>query len=623
MLLAIPVLVCAAIVLVVGYAAQFGFDITDESFYLMSLARPADVTVGVSLWHQFLSPVFYATGQSLVGFRMTGMAVFMGAAIFLGYRLEDALGDRPAQSAVLRACCITAVLILGCFYYYRLGLLTPSYNALSLLGAILVVGGAWRLVARPDRRTWRHLMFCGVIGVGCGMAALARPTSGLCLALVVALWIGLALRSRDVLVYAGYSALTALALVGAQLACMIWWLGVDPVLFFQGGQDVYIGLQAGHSIQRLLIEHPTQLGEHLIQVAGRGLALVFGTLMILEALVHLLASRISAIAVLRAGWHTWIIAVLAPLALFIAPLLGPLNDMSVGPLGLRRFAEGLMSFTGMLLGGVLYLTLRNALLATDWSGAPRNLQQRATTGWRVIVRDPNTRALGQLLMFGAFCLLVSFSVSFGTNNHIVGHMAVSAVFAVFFALRIALSSERMFAQNHALAAVAIALSVGIAADVHYGVTKPYRAADTIFNMTEQVDLGRVGAIQLDPATARYVSELGAAARQHGFRPDTALLDLTGGSPGAALILNARAPVMPWIVGGYPGSEAVTRGLLDRLRPEDAASAWILTSPEGRRGQVTEVLQVIGRVLQDDYEPVATLTSGHRAEAQILWRPKQP
>lgn len=582
------------------FSAGFGIDITDESFYLQSLLEPGDVKVGVTLWHQVLAPLFWATGPDLQTFRIVGILVLAGTTVFLGYRFERALGHRPDHSHWMRATCIVATLILGSLYYYRLGLLTPSYNWLSLVAAMLTVGAAWRLVATQGRKTRRHLFLCILIGFGCALAMLARPTGGLCLTAVTATWVAASIRSRDVWVYACWCAVTAAMLIGLHVATTHWYFDLDFLSFFQNGREVYIGLEAGHSGQKFLTENPLKLAKFAIAIFGSALVLAVFLLAFIDATLllatNLLRVRLPLISTLRSRWSEWATAFLALAALFAF--------LVRSPEGQADFVKSLGQLSGFLTGGYVYLAIRDKRAARH-SGLTR----------RQTVMQP--------IVFGAFCLLVSFSVSFGTNGSIVEHMGQSTVFAVLFILYLVVTSERLFAQKHGLSLVSVVIAIAVISDGKSGFTQPYRSPQDIFTMNDQVEIGRIGSILTDDATARYVEDLHVAGQLHGFSPGMSLIDLTGGTPAAAVVLQAHAPAMPWIVGGYGGSDEVARFLLRQMSDQDTGTAWILTTPDGPRRISVDVLDAIGRTLEEDYEMVSTLTTGHRSETQILWRPRAP
>ena len=70
--------------------------------------------------------------------------------------------------------------------------------------------------------------------------------------------------------------------------------------------------------------------------------------------------------------------------------------------------------------------------------------------------------------------------------------------------------------------------------------KPYRLNSNIGLQDIEVQfLGVDGIIKVDNITAKYVNDLKDITIKSGWKKRNLLIDLTGGSPGALVILNAR------------------------------------------------------------------------------------
>jgi hypothetical protein len=139
-------------------------------------------------------------------------------------------------------------------------------------------------------------------------------------------------------------------------------------------------------------------------------------------------------------------------------------------------------------------------------------------------------------------------------------------------------------------------------------------------------IGADGRLELHEDTAREVSSLQEVAAREGFLAPTTLIDLTGESPGAAVVLGASAPGAPWLIGGYTGSDAYAARLLGRVSCDELAQAWLLSAPAGTRSLSTTVLDTFGATL-DDYEssPVGSpeAAAADQSLDWVLWRPTRP
>ena len=122
-------------------------------------------------------------------------------------------------------------------------------------------------------------------------------------------------------------------------------------------------------------------------------------------------------------------------------------------------------------------------------------------------------------------------------------------------------------------------------------------------------------------TQRYIDELRVLAGST-FQSGTPLIDMTGHSPGAAFLLGGRAPVNPWLSGGYPGSDISAEYVLGLWSDSDLKSAWILTAESnGIRSINLSILEKVGLNFPSSYELAGTVRRPASDEIQGLWRPQ--
>ena len=121
-----------------------------------------------------------------------------------------------------------------------------------------------------------------------------------------------------------------------------------------------------------------------------------------------------------------------------------------------------------------------------------------------------------------------------------------------------------------------------------GMEYPYRQPRLRSNSFLVSLQDRKSDLTVSAEFGHYISSLQALATQGGFRPGDPLIDLTGHYPAASVIL-ARAVGLPWMIGGYPGSEIVVSSALERMPCDLLAAAWILTEPNGPRALSEDVV----------------------------------
>jgi hypothetical protein len=150
---------------------------------------------------------------------------------------------------------------------------------------------------------------------------------------------------------------------------------------------------------------------------------------------------------------------------------------------------------------------------------------------------------------------------------------------------------------------------------------PYRLPAGVKNQIEPVTFaGSKRSVFVDKKTAKYVNDLKRIAFDAGWKRGIPLVDLTGGSPGATVILGGRILAIPWLLGGYKGSNNFAHSALKMVSSSTLHDSWVLTAPEGKRRLSSEILSRLGLDFPDAYKAVGKLRTGHRNEKQVLWRP---
>lgn len=101
-----------------------------------------------------------------------------------------------------------------------------------------------------------------------------------------------------------------------------------------------------------------------------------------------------------------------------------------------------------------------------------------------------------------------------------------------------------------------------------------------------------------------------------------LLDMTGGSPGANVIINAGFFGRTWLSGGYKGSNEFAYRILKSYKDsKKLKNAWILIAPKGTRSLNLEILNKLNLNFPKNYKKIGTTLTAHRNEFQELWKPK--
>jgi hypothetical protein len=157
---ALAVLICGGLLV---YGAGRGLDLTDEVFYLIRTRDPAGYQLSYQPFGDLLHPLFQLVGGDLQLYRLTGFAIAAGAGAFVGWSLPGAR-ERRALFALYGAAAALTI-----FFPW---IVTPSYNSVANVGALLILGGVLNLLqgSRPARAVG-----AAAAGAGLCLAAFGKP----------------------------------------------------------------------------------------------------------------------------------------------------------------------------------------------------------------------------------------------------------------------------------------------------------------------------------------------------------------------------------------------------------------------------------------------------------------
>ena len=605
--------------------ADRGFDITDEAFYVANIIDRA----GIRIVPVDFGVYFALFGEDVADIRrrsLLALAILCGALGVAASRLcrRGAAGRAAGADRIAFA---SAAVVAGLASKVQWWVLTPSYNTLSLFGALtmavgvlLHAGGApfarpfarpfahpfARPFGRPFGRAGASVALAVLVGLGMFLSFVGRPTSAAPLGLATLIFVVFLSGWRRALLLGGASAATAFLLL------MLHAVATD------GGPLAYLRR----------IQLAVELALHLD--GGHGLSYTAGWL---ATGLRDLATR------LTWGHATGLAAVLVALVgtMVVADRLHPASR-PVLPTLLALTSIGAVAYTAWywdaryglswarFLGAwaseaiVVLFALAAAAAALRLGGpAPRGTARSGNAPAGRSRHDGRLRA--RLAGSGLYLAAMGALLPMGSNTE--WSISVGAGY-VFFVLALALlaRSAAPAAPRFLIACLMAVALVPVALAALETRRAPLRLVAGIEAQTVPVRfLGNPTRLRVDPDTARWVEALQAAARAGRWRVGTPLLDLTGGTPGAAVVLGAHAPVTPWLVGGYRGSSDFATFALRHAARDDLKAAWVLTAPDGSRALPASVLTELGLSFPRDYVEVGRVTTGWRAEAQTLWRPR--
>jgi hypothetical protein len=619
-LLAIPIALCAFAVARIAASFDRGFDLTDEGFYLMWARSPEDI-VGVRNFGHYTGLLFAVSGYSVAGFRWLGLggllvfaAVFATAyqraeriAISSGEATRTARGAGFATAARWsNAAGFATVVIAALGYYAHFWVPSPSYNWLLLIAQLLGYSGLlfWSF-PRERFRAIAPNLGGAAFGIAIALAFMSKPPAAIALVFVGAAWIvlgsGLAGFGRwfgdAAPAPRGRKRFVIAAIAGGATIAIVHAIFFDsPVAWFLQLRDGYdlIMVLGGQQSGLVLSTLRTILGFPLSAIAWAPLWWTAGLLLIAACVRFVPSAEGSETHGPRSGTRSFALQLVFAGAIFA--LAGSLGRAGAWQGGFDREGLGIGQPVAVLALGTTAMLMIRRYLAPDDTGT-------------------SIRTSIQLALFLATGALV---YGFASTNGIL----IQTGGAVVFFATAGMSTARRLGAIPAAAFNAV-VAIGLVLQLHDSLAQPYRLAASIDDQVEPVTIA-VPATQLrfDPTTARYFEALTHAAATGGFEPGTALIDLTGGSPGALFAIGARGPVSPWMPGSYFGSQAFARSSLAQIPEAVRTSAWVLTTPDGPRRLPDDLLREVGLDFPAHYTRIAEFRSPTRKELQVLWRPDE-
>ena len=558
--------------------ASYGFDFTDEGYYLQAISNPWNYDSSVTQFSFVYHPLYNLLNGDLVSLRRANIATLFSLAFLNTYILLKIISDQDALSPLQRFA-LSAGFAACALLYFELGLRTPSYNSLNFKAMLLTSAGGFAIQGGT-----RYLALGGsaLVGIGGWLTFMAKPSSAALLALSVSVFF-LLCRKQLKIHYLCAAGVAAMLLLTSAIA-----IDDSPHKFIQRimqGLELTQLSQAAYSfghvfrIDSLLLSNA--LASHITALGSATLILI-----------SLAYSRNE---ILRTTASTCLIILV--LYLFY---LAATNDLWVSKLGANR--------------SLLYLGLPVGMLGlVAYSGYSSRLK-------------PNPARLG----LAALAIALPYVYAFGTNGNYWQQAADAALFWLLASI-ILFSAfappKQFFLPTLTCALLALLIVANL---LQHVMEHPFRQPEPLRENTSLVTLREPGTtVKLSEGYARYINEAQRVARTTGFRQGSNIIDLSGQSPGLLFSLGALGVGQAWTIGGYDGSENRARASLMNASCQTLADAWLLIEPDGPRSLSSTILTSFGSDLDHDYLLVGSWQTGRGAggyeqqRMQNLYKPSHP
>ena len=557
-----------------------GLDLTDESFYILNSIYPFDIFSVVTHENYYTGLLFYLSSYNLAIFRVFGIIVLLLSSLWFSIELYKYIEERyQLDYDIYNKFYFILIISLSSLVYYSYWLLTPSYNWLSLVAMILILASIFRCI--NNIKIIRGKLFTleyFYIGFSLSLLFMAKPTSLLGLFPAFVFFILFNYKKIDLL-----KAFISVSIV-------FFTLILFHIIFLDGGFSSYI-YRFNESMDRMSL-----MG------GGHGIK---------NSLIAFYQDAKNIFKAINMFKLTTIVFVL----FFIIIYLKNKNKLL-----------SLFIYLFIFLFGILLYKL-NVL---PFSVSQKIYLQILIFSFFVIliyffIEDSMKERLK--IFFNSFLLFLflsylSLAVSFGTGNNIWFHSGI----AYFFPVAALMSFVFIFDKYHSMIknmkiVVGILISLSVITVINNAYKNPYRLNTSVKEQTEKVDL--LGGIKVDEQQKIYIDGILNSKRINlNTNENIYLIDTTGATPGANVILGAKFFGQSWLLGGYKGSNEFAYRILSSISYDKLKKAWVLTSPNGSRNLDLNLFNKLGLKFPEDYDKVTTLFLNSRNEIQELWKPKE-
>ena len=562
------------IFLLVAVSAVFGYEVTDEGYYLLLEGFPENYRFGTSAFGLIVNPIYVLFDGNFIVLRVLSSAAYFGLSIAFFFVILSSF-EKGVRKKGFRVWAYSISFSVSIFTVYSTYIQTPNYNSLTL--QTLILFGI--LVIQLINNSATNKTIIGLLlGSDLVLIAVNKPTTGI-ITLLVGLTIiflfkfALKIKINLLSIFVGGISTTVLFVVWMQI------FGINAFEFFQVGSNLQQTFNPRYSLINML---RTDFEFKWKELFPYSLLFTFALSMFSVSIGRVFQVFCTAAFIFN--------------LFFVYKLLSQAGwNITQTPIFLYAF-----------IGVCIYLCFSISL------------KKSAVPG------------IIPLTLAGFFFVLPWMYV-FGTNNNYLVAEIQASIFWVAASLILLLSTEAPInrKQTPVLNVFLALISLIVILTLGYSFTNPYRQISPV---SKQVSFSKIGKnntpVLVPNEFADYVSELRLKAENADFTPGTPIIDLTGESPGTVYLMGGRSVYQPWLLGGYPGSLDFAQRVLKGAKCSELKESWVLYSDENFRHFDQSVLSTVNLSLEKDFELVAVivLPSGYGSSPegykQYLYKPLQ-
>ncbi|CAL7963065.1 conserved membrane hypothetical protein [Gammaproteobacteria bacterium] len=562
----------------VFWYSRYGFDFSDEGFYLIWISNPFYYSVSHTLFGFIYYPLYKLLDGNIAVLRQSNILITYCLSwtlvnVFLKTVFINQAIQRRYRFVISSAIATTA---MASFVFAGRWLPTPGYSSLALQ-ALLVASIGLLMADKYANRT--SIIGWFLIGMGGWLAFMAKPTTAAAFGLCVGFYLLLAGKIRVRLL--AFSIVTAIGLTILS-ALVIDGSIISFVNRLKNGAEIILMLDAGHA--KLFRFDDFYLSETAKNILAGCMVIIFFAAHFSQSGIKIL-SHIATMLSIVFGLVS------------LAVILGVSHETIYG-----EYFQGLficsIPFASILAGFFIYRF--------------KGFFQISRARWALT-----------LILF-----VFPYVYAFGTANNYWVLYTCAGIFWVLagFVFLSPIAFNRKF--PILLLSIGLAVQMISVVQVHNGFESPYRQPQPLRANDYKIDVGKPGStLLLSRGFAQYIEEAVNLANKAGFKKGMSIIDLTGQSKGILYAIGANDCGLSW--GGYLGGDARVVAMLRKVTCQELAVSWLLMEPKGHDKILPEVLSSFGANLSTDFKVVGTIKTAEGAggykevRVQQLLKPIRP
>lgn len=564
------------------YYCNHYIEFTDLAFHLLHVSQTENINIAVSSYFLYLEPIYNILGGNVALYRQATVLILVLSVLPLLSVLKKYYFSTDNNF-------IFPIGLLATLTVYVHFVLTPNYNWFCYIGLILFAAGIFHLWAENKTKLSNPVLSGFFIGLSGWVCFISKPTTAVAIAFIFAcLCLYIIIQDKDK-IYLIFKLCLCAAVTLLGLVCFHF-------LFLDDFSD-YKERVFNDVTLRGILDSDYSLQKQFISIFKDFKVIGFYTL------------KNSAIVLL-----------------FFLPftVIKPIRKM------IREHPIFFLRAAIVIIISILFL---QDFFSDDYRkasvGAAYGIAFVSTVSiyFFLYFRDLKLKNEWFYSVSASFLLILTYCLKIGSNVNYVAFANMGGLFFLFTTLLylkafVPYDRYKIITQYFVIPLFTIIFIGSFIQNINY----PYRSNSPIYKnaVPTQVSMNETDILNLDRETHFYITGLRDIFLQNGFEEETLLIDMTGATPLANYILNAKIPTFPWLIGGYDGSrEAAIFNLSNFSNKHNLRKAWIIipTTPTPRTIDPV-VLKELDLNFPQDYTKISEINfPGRRDEIHSIWKPK--